>query len=181
MTFVFHFVVCLCLLLIQTTLLPAFSLLNSFYDLCIPFVIFLGLMRPFRESILTILLLGITVDNLSGSPLFLYATVYLWLVISVRMVLKFAQVGTHLRLTALIIFGVLFENIFLAGFLIIVEPNVATTYSQIRTLLLQLFWAALTGPFVVIMLENFYKEIVERIGKFIVAHTDQTSNQTIDS
>ena len=181
MTFVLHLAICLCLVLIQTAFLPALSLQKSFYDLSIPFVIFLGLKRPFRESILTILLLGITIDNLSGSPLFLYTTVYIWLVISVRLILKVAQVGTHLRLTALIIFGVLFEHMFLTGFLIMVEPYTKITYSQISNLLLQSFWAALTGPLLVMMFEYFYKEMTERMGKFIIARTDQTSSHTLDS
>ena len=181
MTFVIHFVVCLCLLIIQTTFFPAVSLLNSFYDLCIPFVIFLGLMRPFRESVLTVLLLGFFIDNLSGSPLFLYVTVYFWLVISVQMILKLAQINTHLRLTALIIFGVLFENVFLTGYLILAEPYMRITYSQFSSLLLQLFWAGLTGSLMVKFFEYFYKGIVERIAKIIIAHTDQTSSQALDS
>ena len=181
MTYVFHFVVCLCLLIIQTTLLPVFPLLNNFYDLCIPFVIFLGLMRPFRESILTIVLLGITVDNLSGSPLFLYVTVYLWLVCIVQVILKVAQVGTHLRLMTLVTFGVLFENLMLTGFLIIVEPGVKITYSQITSLILQLIWAALTGSILVVTFEKLYMETAERVGKFLVEHTNRSSSHTLDS
>jgi cell shape-determining protein MreD len=138
-------------------------------------------MRPFRESVLTIVLLGITVDNLSGSPLFLYVTVYVWLVFAVHLILRVAQVGTHLRLTALVTFGVLFENIILTGFFLSIEPTVKITYSQITNFILQLIWAALTGALLVMTFEKLYKKTVERLGKFIIEHTDKSSNHAIDS
>ena len=149
-------------------------------DLCIPFVVFLGLMRPFRESILVIVLLGVTVDNLSGSPMLLYVTVYFWLIFSVRMGLKVAQVETHFRLMALVTLGVLFEHIVLTVFLIFVEPTVEITYSRISALMLQLVWAALTGPLLVIIFEQLFRGTVERMGNLFVKHTDKTSHHSID-
>ena len=48
MRYFFNISVCLCLVLLQTTVMPYLPLLDSFYDLLIPLIVFLGLYRPVR-------------------------------------------------------------------------------------------------------------------------------------
>ena len=55
MTILFYILVSLCLVLIKTTLIPALPLLNKFYDLLIPIIIYLSLFRSLREGIPIIL------------------------------------------------------------------------------------------------------------------------------
>jgi ethanolamine transporter EutH len=51
MTILFYILVSLGLVLIKTTLIPAFSMFDKFYDLLIPIIIYLSLFRPLREGI----------------------------------------------------------------------------------------------------------------------------------
>ena len=44
--------------------MPYWPLMNSFYDLLIPFVIYLGIARPARESLPFIIFLGFIMDNI---------------------------------------------------------------------------------------------------------------------
>ena len=46
MSYFFNISVCLFLVILQTTVMPYLPLMDSFYDLLIPFVVFLGLSRP---------------------------------------------------------------------------------------------------------------------------------------
>ena len=74
MSYFFNISVCLFLVILQTTVMPYLPLLDSFYDLLIPFIVFIGLSRPVRESLPFVFCLGFIMDNLSGSPFGLYLT-----------------------------------------------------------------------------------------------------------
>jgi hypothetical protein len=66
MIYCFYVAACLFLVILQTAVLPHLPLLNSFYDLLIPFIIYLALYRPLREGLLLVILLGFIMDNISG-------------------------------------------------------------------------------------------------------------------
>jgi len=72
MSYFFNIATCLVLVILQTTVMPSLSLPGRFYDLMIPFVVYLGLSRPVREGLLFVCLIGFIMDNLSGSPFGLY-------------------------------------------------------------------------------------------------------------
>ena len=68
MTILFYILVSLSLVLIKTTLIPAFSMFDKFYDLLIPIIIYLSLFRPLREGIPIVLFFGIIMDSLCAGP-----------------------------------------------------------------------------------------------------------------
>ncbi len=68
---------CLFLIIVQTTLLPDIPLFRGMYDLLIPFVILISICLPVGESLPFVLILGLIMDNLSGTPFGLYVTFYL--------------------------------------------------------------------------------------------------------
>ena len=76
MSYFFNISVCLLLVILQTTIMPYLPPLDKFYDLLIPFIVYLSLSRPVRESLPFILFLGYIMDNLSGGPFGLYLTTY---------------------------------------------------------------------------------------------------------
>ncbi|MDQ1330252.1 MAG: hypothetical protein QG578_515, partial [Thermodesulfobacteriota bacterium] len=84
MKYIFYAFTCLVFILIQTTVVHYFRILNGFYDLFLLIVIYLGLYRNLRESLPVILFLGIIMDNLCTGPFGLYMTVYLWLYATIR-------------------------------------------------------------------------------------------------
>ena len=145
MNYCFYVGVCLFLILLQTTILPFIPLLQSIYDLLIPFVIYLGLYRPIREGLIFVFILGFPMDNLSGSPFGLYLTTYCWLFIGVKWITTLFQVGNRVLISVVVAAGVLVGNaIFISSFTI--EPDTRLPENAIQTVFIQFLWALVTGP-----------------------------------
>jgi len=155
MSYFFNISACLFLVILQTTVMPYLPLLNSFYDLMIPFIVFLGLYRPVRESLPFVLFLGFIMDNLSGSPFGLYLTAYFWLFAGVKGITKLLQVGNRLFIITLIVAGgVLIENLIFLGTLTILGPDQQLAGDAAKTVTIQTLWAIWTGPIFLVVLRD---------------------------
>ena len=160
MSYFFNISVCLFLVILQTTVMPNLPLLDSFYDLLIPFVVFLGLSRPVRESLPFVFFLGFIMDNLSGSPFGLYLTAYFWLFIGVKGITKLLQVRNRLIIITLIVAaGVLIENLIFLGTLTILGPDQQLSGNAARTVTIQVLWAIWTGPIFFVVLKDVQKRL----------------------
>ena len=160
MNYFFNVSVCLFLVILQTTVLPYLPLLDSFYDLLIPFIVFIGLYRPVRESLPFVFFLGFIMDNLSGTPFGLYLTAYFWLYIGVKGITKLLQVGNRLFIITLIMAaGVLLENLIFLGTLTILGPDQKIAGNAARTVTLQVLWAIWTGPVFLVVLRNIQSRL----------------------
>jgi rod shape-determining protein MreD len=160
MSYFFNISVCLFLVILQTTVMPNLPLLDSFYDLLIPFVVFLGLSRPVRESLPFVFFLGFIMDNLSGSPFGLYLTAYFWLFIAVKGITKLLQVGNRLFIIALIVaVGVLLENLIFLGTLTILGPDQQLAGNAAKTVTIQVLWAIWTGPALFMVVRDLQKRL----------------------
>jgi len=158
MSYFFNISVCLCLVILQTTVMPYLPLLDSFYDLLIPFIVFLGLSRPVRESLPFVFFLGFIMDNLSGSPFGLYLTAYFWLYAGVLGITKLLQVGNRLFIITLIVAaGVLIENLIFLGTLTILGPDQQLAGNAAKTVTIQVLWAIWTGPILLVVLRDVQK------------------------
>jgi len=161
MTYFFNISASLFLVILQTTVLPYLPLLDSFYDLLIPFIVFLALYRPVRESLPFVFFLGIIMDNLSGSPFGLYLTAYFWLFIGVKGVTKLLQVANRLIIITLIVAaGVLVENLIFLGTLTILGPDKKMADNAAQTVAIQVLWAFWTGPILLIII----RDVLDRLG-----------------
>lgn len=146
MSYFFNISVCLFLVILQTTVMPDLPLLDSFYDLLIPVIVFLGLSRPVRESLPFVFFLGFIMDNLSGSPFGVYLTSYFWVFIAVKGVTQLLQVGNRLFIITLIVAGgVLLENLIFLGTLTILGPDQQLAGNAVKTVTIQILWAIWTG------------------------------------
>ena len=160
MSYFFNISVCLFLVILQTTVIPYLPLMDSFYDLLIPFVVFLGLSRPVRESLPFVFFLGFIMDNLSGSPFGLYITAYFWLFIGVKGITKLLQVRNRLFIVTLIVAaGVLIENLIFLGTLTILGPDQQISGNAARTVTIQVLWAIWTGPIFFVVLRYVQKRL----------------------
>lgn len=173
MSYFFNISACLFLVILQTTVMPYLRLLNSFYDLLIPFVIYLSLSRNVRESLPFIFVLGFIMDNLSGGPFGLYLTTYFWLFVGVKGVTRLLQVGSRLfSLTLIVAAGVLIENLIFLGTLTILGPEPQLAGNAAKVITVQVLWAIWTGPIFLMIfrsmqnrLENGFKAIYARKGE----------------
>ncbi len=160
MSYFFNISTCLFLVILQTTVMPNWPLLDSFYDLLIPFVVFLGVSRPVRESLPFVFFLGFIMDNLSGSPFGLYLTAYFWLFIGVKGITKLLQVGNRLFIiTLIVVAGVLIENLIFLGTLTILGPDQQLSGNAAKTVTIQVLWAAWTGPVFLVVFRNLQNRL----------------------
>ena len=159
MTYCFYICTCLCLIIFQTTIIPHIPLFNNFYDLLIPFIIYLGLFRPACEGILFILVLGFLMDNLSGWPFGLYITTYFWLFIVVKLVIRYVHARNNILLLFIVAAGVLMENIiFIAGVSMSGQDSQFLAIT-IRAVIFQILWAGCTGFFFLIFFNRIHKKL----------------------
>ena len=101
----------LCLIILQTTILPFFFHITGSYDTIIIFILYLGLYRSLWEGIPILLLVGILMDCLSGGSFGIYTTTYIWLYAAIRATIQFLHVKSLIVLPVTIVTGVLLENL----------------------------------------------------------------------
>ena len=160
MSYFFNISACLFLVILQTSVMPYLRLLHSFYDLLIPFVIYLSLSRNVRESLPFVFVLGFIMDNLSGGPFGLYLTTYCWLYVGVKWITQLLQIGDRLIMVALIIVaGVLAENFIFLGTFMITRPQIQFPANAFKIILFQVFWAVGTGPLFLVLIRNMHMRL----------------------
>ncbi|MDM8553070.1 hypothetical protein QUF72_23545 [Desulfobacterales bacterium HSG2] len=167
--YVFYIVVCLCLIILQTTVMPCFPILSKCYDLLVPLVLYLGIFRPVHECILIILFLGFVMDNLSAAPFGLYGTAYVWLFICMKWVTTFLHVVNSVLLPFVVALGVLAENLIFFGIFAILGTGASISADTVRTVAYQILWALGTGAFLLAFLDYTHKKwdkwVSERFAK----------------
>ena len=139
---------CFVLAIVQTTLFPYLGITETFYDLPALFVLYLGLFRSARESLPVVVFLGFIVDSLSGGPFGVYLSIYFWLFLSVRGSTRFLHIGFNALLPFILAVGVLLQNGMELLILTVVVPDVGFPAIPLRSILLRMAWAFLTGPLV---------------------------------
>lgn len=153
MTYLFHIGLGIGIIVLQTTIFQQISLLAGFYDLLIVQVIYLGLYHPLRESAVIIGLLGLAMDSLTGGPYGLYLTTYVWIFAAVRWSLTYFHLSSVVVMPFVVAFGVMLENlIHLMGTVSLDSSSITIARTDFRTVTLQLLWAVLTGPLVLILI-----------------------------
>lgn len=169
MTYCFHITVCLCLVIFQTTILPCFSLFDTFYDLLALYIVYMGLFFGVREGIPVALITGLIMDSLSGGPFGLYLTAYLWLFIGARQLIKIFHVSNYILLLFVAAAAVLIENVILFGTFGMLEPGTRFSSSAINSVVAQVVWAICTGPFIIQFYNFTYESWSKLFNELIVA------------
>jgi rod shape-determining protein MreD len=168
MTYCFHVGICICLVLLQTTVMPYFHLFDRFYDLLSPFVIYLSLFHSLRQSIPVILFFGIVMDSLSGGPFGLYLTTYIWLFVGVRWIITFLHVGDSFLLPFIVAAGVLLQNCIFIGIIAMFKPGTQFLSAAISTVTIQVLWAIFTGPIFLMFFNYSHKRWNNWLKKVVV-------------
>jgi cell shape-determining protein MreD len=159
MTILFYILVSMCLVLIKTTLIPELPLFDKFYDLLIPIIIYLGFFRNKREGIPICLFFGFIMDSLSGGPMGLYLIIYAWIYLAARWTAQFLHTGSFALLTVAVALGVTFEISVLLGYMVFLAPNAIVPVDAGETIMLQLMWALVTGPLILIIISWAQKQL----------------------
>ena len=177
MTYGFYLLTCLILVVLQTTVMPNIPVLNSFFDLPTAFTIYLGLFRSTRESLPLIIVLGLVIDNLSGAPFLLYTTSFFCVFFGVRWLKGMLQAGTHFRLPILVTVGVLIENLIYIAAVVLTIPGQQSAAAIAFAVALQLCWAFVIGPFMVIGFKRLHQLWDNMVGTIFIKRADMTERE----
>jgi cell shape-determining protein MreD len=168
MTAFIYILICLGFIVLQTTLFPLVSWLDGFYDLLIPFVVYLGLFRPLKEGLPVVFFLGLTMDTLSGGAFGIYSTTYFWLYGGIAWLIGFLHFKNNLLLPFVVVVGVFLENLVFLGTVKLGNPDGSLPLGIFRTVSVQLIWAMFTGPLLLLLIRSVHrgwtKWIAERFG-----------------
>jgi len=156
MTTFIYILICLGCIVIQTTLFPLVASLSGFYDLLIPFVVYLGLFRPLKEGLPVVFCLGIAMDTLSGGAFGIYSTTYLWLYGVIAWMIGFLHFKNTLRLPFIVVVGVLLENLVFLGTVKLGNPDATLPLGLGRMATVQLLWAVFTGPPLLLLIRGIH-------------------------
>lgn len=136
----------LSLVICQTTLLPRLGFAGHFFDLLLPWVIYLAAFRPVNETLFFVLFMGALMDNLSGGPFGLYLISYVWLFIAVRLAAAVVRAENPMVLVLIMVSAVAFQNTLFVMTLGISGAGVLSSGDVIRVVSEQVGWVMLLGP-----------------------------------
>ena len=145
MTYLFHIGVCLMLVIFQTAVKPQVMLLAGFYDVLAAYVIYLGLFHRIREILPIILISGLVMDTISGGPLGLFLTTYLWIFLLTRWTTRLLHrdnLALHVFIVAI---GVIFQTGVYVGTTLLVGKATLFAAPTLDVALTQALWALGTG------------------------------------
>ena len=173
MTYLYYSLLGLVVLIIQTTIIPEFTGTQGPYDLVALIIFYLGLYQPFRQSLLMVFVLGFIMDNLSGAPFGLYITTYFWIFVGVCWVTRFIRVRNIVLLPLLVAVGIVVENIIFIGTILLIGNLPPLPSEELIELSLQILWAAVTGPFLIL----FFRHLHSKWDLWILEMTAERSEQ----
>jgi rod shape-determining protein MreD len=166
----YHLIVCLFLIIFQTTLLVGSSL-TYLFDLLAPFVVYLGVYRLPREAMPILLLGGLTMDGISGGVFGVHLTAYLWMYIGVRWAIQFLHVGNLILLPLLVSIAVAFESMVTAFTAVVLASKAWPAESMFSVVTSQVAWGAVTGPFLVLLLVKG-QNVIQRVSRSFIVEKD---------
>ena len=152
MTFFLFIPVGFLIIVLQSALFNQLPMFLGIYDLLIPYVIFLGFNRPANETIPLILLFGFIQDSISAGPFGIYITTYLWITFGIFWLVQFLHAGGIVLFPVFVVIGILIETVIFLGTSAIVIPEFAIYPETVTVLILQVAWAILTAPFILVLL-----------------------------
>lgn len=175
MTQLIYIPVVLCLIILQTAILPFFFNVTESYDTMIIFILYLGLYRSLWEGIPILMAVGILMDCLSGGSFGIYTTTYIWLYAFIRATIQFLHVNSLIVLPVTIVTGVFLENLVVFLTVLMGRSDVAFSYEAVKTVLSQLLWAVVTGPVIFTVIKSLH-HVFERWLKMNVGKEKRQSD-----
>lgn len=166
MTYLLYTVVCLLLVVFQTTLSMHFAIFAGMYDLFLLFVVYLGFYRTIREGFPFVILFGLVMDALSGGPFGLYLTSYFWLYVCTLGMTGFMRMGNNMILPLVVVGSILFQNIIFLGTMTLFIPEAKIPAFLYRNVLIQLLWSIVTGPILILLFHRAHMALEKWLKTF---------------
>ncbi len=156
MRFITCFTIFVFLVACQTALKKTFPILNISFDLLIPCIVFLILLRSKVETWLSIIAAGIGVNTLSGAPMGVYLITYIWLFMLFKNVKTYFHSPDSFLFVILVSTGVMVEHLIFGAFYMIQSPAQGISLHAISVTVLQIVLAGVTSPFLFVFLKKIF-------------------------
>ena len=156
MTYLLYTIVCLLVVVFQSTLSMHFAVFGGMYDLFLLFVVYLGFYRTIQEGFPFVILFGLAMDALSSGPFGLYLTSYFWLYVSILGMTRFMRVSNNMILPLVVVGSILFQNIIFLGTMTFFVPEVKIPAFFYRNVITQLLWSVITGPVLILLFRRMH-------------------------
>jgi hypothetical protein len=161
-TFLFHIVVCLILVIFQTAVKPQVLFLGGLYDVLTAYIIYLGLFHRVREILPIILISGMTMDTISGAPMGLFLTTYLWLFLLTRWTTRLIHQDNLVLRFFIVGIGVVIQTGVYIGTTLLLGKATLFPAPTLDVALTQVLWALVTGA-ILLTLFRYMHAIWERL------------------
>ena len=178
MTLAYHTLLPLLLIVLQTVAFPGVTLLTNFFDLTVTFVIYLGLLRPARESLPMIVILGGVMDNLSGTPFMLYVATYIWVYLLVCGLTQMLHVGMRFRLAVIVSLAVLVQNIIFVLWGLFFETGAVFPGAMAKKIIVPVLWAACIGPLLIILYDRFHGLWMHVVAEIVIKRFERAGRKS---
>lgn len=160
MNIFYHGMIAAFLLTVRASVLPAFVSERHAYDLLVPLVVYVGLCRPVVEGVVLAVFIGVLMDSLSAGPAGFYSSNYVWLYIIAHSCSRFFRAGNLLIVGALILCGVLLQN--LSGLIVVWSRAFDSGFAgSIGAIGGQTGGAIVTGPLIYLGVSSMHGKWVE--------------------
>ncbi|HAO21927.1 MAG: hypothetical protein BWK80_07965 [Desulfobacteraceae bacterium IS3] len=157
MRYFFYIAAGIGLFLFQSAVMPCFSESEKFYDVLIPFVLYLSIFCPLIESIIVILISGFLMDSMGGGVFGLYMTSYVWIFIGMRRIMGVVHIPDSFLSGPITGLGVLLEDAIVFGLFRYSGNGNPLPEDAFYVLSIRLAWAVATGGMVVLGLRYIHK------------------------
>lgn len=145
--YLFYLITAIFLVIVQTSIIPHMPGILKFYDFLVPLAVYFSLYKPLSHGLPVLAAAGLVMDMLSGAPIGIYLTTYLWVFLAFRRVARWVGIKDHLLFSMLAVLGVVFENLIFSVALISSSPRVFFIVDSLELILLQVLWTVVTAPF----------------------------------
>lgn len=147
MRFLSYVFVLMLLVVLQTCAIASLPAIFRFYDLLVPFAVYLAIYKPLRVGLPILLAAGMIMDMMSAAPIGIYLTTYLWLFLALRQIPRWVRIRHHMLFILLSMLGVGFQNIVFGVAVLSISRTPFFTAHTMRVIVVQLFWSFVTAPF----------------------------------
>lgn len=170
MTYSFNILIILGILLFQTSVSPVFGILNGLFDPLIIFVTYAALYRPFKESLVSVIFMGLLMDSISCSPFGLYTTIYTWMFVGLKWILKYLHAGNFILIPVILFMAILSQHLLTIVLLAVLENSFQLHLEIFRLISVQLFWGVCIGPFLILFIKNLRVRWENRVFEKVFEH-----------
>ncbi len=154
----------LALIVIQTSILPYFKILDTLFDLLCPLVIYIGLFQPVRQGVPVILFYGFLMDAVSGAPPGFYLTTYIWLFIYAVALHRFMHLSNKLIWPLIVALGVVVENGLNLGVIALLTPTWRFSFMFVKKTAWQVLWAMVATPLLFALFNWIHNRVTKENG-----------------